>query len=209
MSTTSDKLRELRYAHMRLGQSVGYKFSLLSQPEVEITMVPLTEAENYQCIETITAMEAPENIVGAMLRDRRNANEIMFRAIRNPEDLDEPAFTSMEEMMELLTHADITHLFDAYLEMSEEVSPSLGNFSDEEIEEVKKVLAEVEWSGLSGRQWYALRRFLLTLGLELLPANSLGFTSTSLSTLMSESDESISTASQNSNRSPVKSVESQ
>ena len=194
---------------MRLGQSVGYKFSLLSQPEVEITMVPLTEAENYQCIETITAMEAPENIVGAMLRDRRNANEIMFRAIRNPEDLDEPAFTSMEEMMELLTHADITYLFDCYLEMSEEVSPSLGNFSDEEIEEVKKVLAEVEWSGLSGRQWYALRRFLLTLGLELLPANSLGFTSTSLSTLMSESDESISTASQNLNRSPVKSVESQ
>jgi len=194
---------------MRLGQSVGYKFQLLSQPEVEVTMVPLTEAENYQCIETITAMEAPENVVGAMLRDRRNANEIMFRAIRNSEDLDEPAFENMEEMMELLTHADITHLFDCYLEMSEEVSPSLGNFTDEEIDELKKVLSEVEWSGLSGRQWYALRRFLLTLGLELLPANSLGFISTSLSTLMNESEESISTVSQNLNRTPVKSVESQ
>lgn len=209
MSTTSEKLRELKYAHMRLGQSVGYKFQLLSQPEVEVTMVPLTEAENYQCIETITAMEAPENVVGAMLRDRRNANEIMFRAIRNSEDLDEPAFENMEEMMELLTHADITHLFDCYLEMSEEVSPSLGNFTDEEIDELKKVLSEVEWSGLSGRQWYALRRFLLTLGLELLPANSLGFISTSLSTLMNESEESISTVSQNLNRTPVKSVESQ
>jgi len=209
VSTTSEKLRELKYAHMRLGQSVGYKFQLLSQPEVEVTMVPLTEAENYQCIETITAMEAPENVVGAMLRDRRNANEIMFRAIRNSEDLDEPAFENMEEMMELLTHADITHLFDCYLEMSEEVSPSLGNFTDEEIDELKKVLSEVEWSGLSGRQWYALRRFLLTLGLELLPANSLGFISTSLSTLMNESEESISTVSQNLNRTPVKSVESQ
>lgn len=207
MSTTSEKLRELKFTHMRLGQEVGYKFYLLSQPEVEVTMVPLTEAENYQCIETITMMEAPESIAGAMLRDRRNANEIMFRAIRNPEKLEETAFASMDEMMELLTHADITHLFDAYLEMSEEVSPSIGSFTEEEIEEVKKVLAAVELKDLSGRQWYALRRFLSILGPGQLPASLPGSTLTSLSTLMSENEKFISTASQNSNPSPAKSAE--
>jgi hypothetical protein len=208
VSTTSEKLRELKYSHMRLGQAVGYKFPLLSQPNVEVTMVPLTEAENYQCLEAITIMEAPENIVGAMLRDRRNANEIIYRALRNPEDLDEPAFESMDEMMELLSHADITHLFDCYLEMSEDVSPSLGNFTDEEIDEVKKVLAEVEWSDLSGRQWFALRRFLLTLGLELLPANSVGSISTNLSTLMSESEKSTFIASPSGSPTNARSVES-
>jgi hypothetical protein len=176
---------------MRMGKSVGEAFPLLSNPEVKVTMVPLTEAEHYQCIEVITGMDAPDSIVGAAIRDRRNANEILWRAIRNPENLQEYAFDTVDEMMDLLEVTDVNHLMDCYFEMCEEVSPTLGSFSDEDLEATKKVLEEMDLSALSGRQWYALKRFLSTVGWTLLPDNSPGSTSTNLLTTMSDAIESI------------------
>jgi len=96
-------------------------------------------------------------------------------------------------MTELLEIADINHLFDLCMEMSESVNPSPGSFTDDELDEIKKVLAEMDLNELSGRQWYALRRFLSLTGNELLPVNSLGSISTNLSTTMNDDEKSIPT----------------
>lgn len=207
MSTTADKLRELRFNRMRLGPAAGNIISLLSEPDVSLAIVPLTEAQHEQCLEIITHMDAPDSIVGAGLRDRRNAQEILFRALRNPDNLDEQAFETREEMLEVLEVGDLNHLLDAYFEMSESDNPQIAEFTNEELEEVKKVLQEVDLNGLSGRQWYALRRFLFTLGLTLLPANSLGSTSTNLLTMMSDAQEFTPTAFPSGSRSDARSAE--
>jgi hypothetical protein len=191
--STVEKLKELRLTGMRLGQSAGYTEPLLSQPEISVTMIPLTEAEYIQCIEVVTGMDVPDNIIGAVARDRRNQNEVLFRSIRNPDDLSKRLFESMKEMTELLEIADINHLFDLCMEMSESVNPSPGSFTDDELDEIKKVLAEMDLNELSGRQWYALKRFLSLTGNELLPVNSLGSISTNLSTTMNDDEKSIPT----------------
>ena len=194
MSSTSEKIREFKLSRMRLGQAVGDKCPLLSDPDIEITMVPLTEAEFYQCFEIISSMEAPDNIVGAALRDRRNQNEILWRAIRDPENLDEKAFETREEMMELLDVGDTNHLIDFYMEISESINPVAHSFTDEELDEIKKALSGVALNDLSGRQWFALKRFLLSLGLELLPASSLGSTPTNLLTTTNDEEKYTLTA---------------
>ena len=188
MSSTIEKLKELRLNRMRLGQSVGHTEHIPSQPEVTVTLVPLTEAEHLQCMEIVTAMDVPESISGAMSRDRRTQNEVLLRAIRDPDNLDQPLFANFEEMTELLEIVDIGSLYDAFLEMSESVNPSPGQYTDEEVDEIKKVFLGIPWNELSGRQWYALRRFLSTIGKTLLPANSHGSISTK-SVIMTNEDE--------------------
>jgi len=139
-------------------------------------------------MEIVTAMDVPESISGAMSRDRRTQNEVLLRAIRDPDNLDQPLFANFEEMTELLEIVDIGSLYDAFLEMSESVNPSPGQYTDEEVDEIKKVFLEIPWNELSGRQWYALRRFLSTIGKTLLPANSHGSISTK-SVIMTNEDE--------------------
>jgi hypothetical protein len=188
VSKTADKIRELRFNRMRLGAAAGRVEALPSQPEVKVAIVPLTEAEHEQCLEAVTNMEAPENLIGAMARDRRNQNEALFRAMRDPENLENRAFDTREEMQEVLEIQDTNHLMDILLEVSETDNPAPGEFSEEELEEIKKALGEVDLNVLSGRQWYALRRFLTSIGLTLLPANSLGSISTN--SVITTKDES-------------------
>jgi hypothetical protein len=209
VSKTADKIRDLRFHRMRLGAAAGRIEALPSQPEIKVAIVPLTEAEHEQCLEAITAMEAPENLIGAMSRDRRNQNEALFRALRDPENLEQRAFDSREEMQEALEIQDTNHLMDVLLEISESDNPAPGEFSEEELEEVKKVLEEVDLNGLSGRQWFALKRFLLSIGLTLLPANSLGSTSTNSVITTNAENESMSIADQNLTEILAKSAERQ
>lgn len=188
MSKTADKIRELRFHRMRLGAAAGRIESLPSQPEIKVALVPLTEAEHEQCMEAVTSMDVPDNLIGAMSRDRRNQNEALFRSLRDPENLDKRAFDTREEMMEVLEIQDTNFLVDVLLEISESDNPAPAEFTEEELDEVKKALEGVDLKELSGRQWYALKRFLLTLGLTLLPANTLG--STSINSAITTNDES-------------------
>jgi hypothetical protein len=186
--STLEKLKELRLNRMRLGKALGYVEQLPSQPEIKVALLPLTEAEHLQCLEIVTSMEVPETVSGAMSRDRRTQNEVLLRSLRDPDNLDEPLFSNLDEMTENLEIVDVGSLYDAFLEMSESVNPSPGQYTDEEVDEIKKVFLEIPWNELSGRQWYALRRFLLTIGKTLLPANSLGSISTN-SVIMTNEDE--------------------
>jgi len=194
---------------MRLGQAVGEIRSLLSDDEIQVCLVPLTEAEHLQCVGIITDMDAPDNMVGAMARDRRNVNEILLRAIREPLNPQERMFNALSEMTELLEIEDINFLFDEWGEMMEQVSPNVNALTDEEIEALKKVFEQTQWKELSGRSLYALKRLLSTLGYTLLPDNSLGSTSTAKLTTRSENPESTNTVFPSSDDRPVRSAEIQ
>ena len=206
---------------MRLGQAVCDYVSLISDSEVRLCIVPLTEADYRRVLEKVNELIAPDNLAGAALRDRAQSHEILVRAIREENDLTERVFTdtpgengnspmtAVENLLESLEVADVDELIDRYNEMMEKSSPSLDGIPADEIENVKKALQTMDWNALSGRSWYALKRFLGTIMPTPLMDNFVGFTSTNSLTTTSESDESTSTVSPSSSKSDAKSATSQ
>ena len=151
---------------MRLGQAVCEIFPLLSDPESRVALVPLTEAEYNQCMEAAVKVDVEETLAGNQYRDRRLTQETLLRAIREADDLPTQVFQTVDELMNTLDVADLNYLIDHYFEMVDRSSPSVEGLTDKDIDDLKKALLEVDWSGLYGKQWYALRRFLLSLGPE-------------------------------------------
>lgn len=171
---------------MRLGQAVCDFVPLVSDPEIRVSIVPLIEAEYLQALQAVAAESVPNDLSGMQIRDRRQAQEILVRAIREPDDLTERVYNDTEEMMEQLSVQDIDELVDRYNEMCEQSSPRLENIPPEEFENLKRDLQEMDWNALSGRAWYAAKRFLSAISPSPLTDNSPGYTSTSSSTTTSE-----------------------
>lgn len=194
---------------MRLGQATCDYVELPSDPEIRLAIVPLTEAQYKQVLAKVGNTEAQNTMAGMSLLDRTQAQEICARAVRQEDDLTKTLWSSAEEMMEVLDVTDIDEIIDRYNEMVEKSSPSIDGIPPNEIEALKKALQQMDWSGLSGRQWYAAKRFLSEI-FHLLPPDSLrGFTSTNLLTTTSESEKSTPIADQSSNEMYAKSVETQ
>lgn len=158
-----EKLRQRRIERMRLGQETAELEPIPSDPEFRVALVPLLEKEYDASQRAVSLLDVPETVAGATILDRQEKREILIRAIRDPEDLTSKLFSSVNEMMELLEPVDITHLYDKFVEMSMDISPDLRALSQEEIDFLKRVFESFSWSDLSGRQHYALNRFLLTL----------------------------------------------
>jgi hypothetical protein len=175
-------LRERRLARMRLGQGVCEIFPLLSDGEVRVAVVMLNEAEHENCLAVAASIQAADNIAGNQLRDRTESLEILSYAIRDPLDLTKRIYTSGKQVAEDLEPADVGFLIERYYEMADTFSPSLERLSDEDQEQLKKVLQEMDWNALSGRQWYAASRFLLSLMPQPLGDSLLGYGSTPKST---------------------------
>ncbi len=186
MVSVKDKISERRIDRMRLGQAVCDFVPLTSDPEIRLAIVPLFEAEYLQALNAVAQTDAPDDLAGMQLRDRKQAQEILIRAIREPEDLTQRVYADADELMEQLTVGDIDELLDRYNEMCEQSSPRLEGIPDEEFENLKKVLQEMSWSDLSGRAWYAAKRFLSSISPSPLMDKSPGFTSTNSSTTTSE-----------------------
>lgn len=189
MERTATQLVERRLNRMRLGQAVCEVFNLLSDPEVRVALVPLTEAEYDQCMEAVVKIDVEETIVGNQYRDRQLTNETLRRALREPDNLSAMVFETTQELSNALEVSDINYLIDHYFEMVHKSSPSIEGLTDDDIDDLKKGLLETDWSGLSGTQWYALRRFLLSLGPEQLRVKLPGSSSTNQSTGTTSSDE--------------------
>lgn len=192
MATTSERIKTRRLERMRAGQSVCSYVALVSDPEIRVAIVPLTEAEYEQCLELVAAMEAEDNVAGFAMRDRKQAQEILVRAIREEDDLTQRVYvgsdkkSAVDEMMAGLDVTDVDQLIDEYNEMSAQANPRADGVSQEEMDQLKKVLWEMDWNEFSGRSWYALKRFLGLIMPELQQANLLGSTSTMKSTTTSD-----------------------
>lgn len=183
---TKEKIRERRMDRMRLGQAACDYVALQSDPEIRLCIVPLTEGEYLQALEKVRDVRANDDLPGMAIRDRVQAQEIIARAIREEDDLMKRVYVNAEEMMEDLEVADIDILIDGYNEMISKSSPAIDGITQEEVEELKKVLVTMDWNALSGRSWYAAKRFLGTISPELLQDNSPGSTSTNSATTKSD-----------------------
>jgi hypothetical protein len=157
-----------------------------SDPEMKLCIVPLTEAQYRQVLEKISKMAVADDMAGAQLKDRVQAEEILIRSIREEADLTQRVYESVEEMNEDFNEYDIDHFIDEYNEMVEKASPSLDGIPPEELENLKKALQKMDWNGLSGSAWWAAKRFLSRISPTPLLVNSPGSTSTPLSITQSE-----------------------
>jgi hypothetical protein len=190
MERTAEKLIERRLDRMRLGQSVCEIHNLLSDPEIRVAMVPLTEAEYDQCMEAAVKINVEETILGQQYRDRHLTNETLLRALREPDNLEQQMFEDADELTDALEVADINYLIDHYFEMVDKSSPAIEGLTEQDIDDLKKACLQIDWKGLYGKQWYALRRFLLSLGPEQLRVKLPGSFSTKESTGMNDFNES-------------------
>ena len=59
MANTKAKIEERRLARMRQGQATCSYVSLISDPEIRVAIVPLTEAEYEQVLELVASIECP------------------------------------------------------------------------------------------------------------------------------------------------------
>lgn len=175
-------IQERRAERMRLGQAVMIPCELVSDPEIRIALVPLTDAELQNSLMLAAAGQVTDtpSTHEVFYRDRVQKCGILMSACRRIDNLQEHVFNKIEEVLEMDSR-DVNHLFDAYQEMMEFSSPSLENITDEEMDEIKKVLSEVDWNALSGRQWYAAKRFLIAIQGTPLQVNSLGSSQTNSS----------------------------
>jgi hypothetical protein len=209
MERTADVLKERRLERMRLGQSVGDVIPLLSDDEFRVALVPLTEAEYQQCMEKTAALPMGDSIMESQVKDRHIQREILTVSIREPNNLAQRMFESTIELGESLEVQDLNFIWDSYLEMVDRSAPSIDGLTNDEIEAIKKVLVETDWSELSGRAWYAAKRFLSAVGQELPPVNSLGSGSTSNLTTTNDLGKSTTDADLNSSEKLARSAESQ
>jgi hypothetical protein len=192
-----------------MGQAVCERHPLVSDSEFRVSMVPLTEREWTTAIEEAVLPGHPDSATAMQLRDRKMTQWVLCYSIREPGDLTQRVYDDPDELLDELTSDDVTFLIDAYYEMIERASPSMASLTEEEIDELKKVWEIIDWNGLSGKSWYALRRFLSTISPAQLTGNSSGSFLIKSLTTMSESPESTPTVSPNSTETYAKSAESQ
>ena len=190
-TATKERLRERQLDRMRAGQAVAEIVSLVSDPEIRVALVPLREADYKQALSVVARIDMADTMAALQYRDRVNTQELLARSLRDPSNLDERLFDSAEEMIDLLEVADIDRLIDDFNEMSDKSNPALDGIPEEEFVVLKKVLQVMDWSVLSGRSWFAAKRFLGALTTQgLLSDNSLGSTSINPSTTTTAGERS-------------------
>jgi hypothetical protein len=193
---------------MRLGQQVCEIIPLLSDPEIRIAIVPLKEKEYQKTLALAASLDFPETAPGQDARDEFQKSEVLSYAIREPDDLDARVYASGDDLAESLDAHEINNIFDVYLEMVNNTSPAIDGLSDADFDTLKKVLRTMSWNELSGQQWYAAKRFLLSIFPNALQDNSLGFSSSKPLITTNGEETSISNASESLSKSPAKSAES-
>lgn len=197
-SSMRDAIREkTRLARMRQGQDVGEPTDIpsLQDPEngemVRVMVVPLMESESQQGLMRAAFLEVPDNAAGIQARNRAAMESDVWHAVREPGDISKKVFASIEDMVETLAPTDIDYLFDALALVMDYASPSIDGLTDKDLDELKKAFGEMDWSGLTGRRWAAVRLTLLILFPELLQGKLRGFTSTDSATATNANGASI------------------
>lgn len=181
--------KENRLAKMRLGQAACEMVNgLPSDPDTQLALVPLTDSEYIRALEIADRAIVGDNPAGFAVRDELQKQSVIYFSAREVENLESHFFDDISEAGELGS-GDIDFLYDVYLEMIANQSPSLFGLSDEDFEALKKAWSRIEWSELTGQQWYAAQRFINSIQPLLVQGNFSGSPSTSSSTESSETPE--------------------
>lgn len=174
--------RERKLERLRLGQATC---EIVDLPDDDrLALVPLTEGEYSNSLHEADKIMAGDNPAGAALRDETQRQWIIFHSARVVGDLESKWFQNIADVVEM-DSAEINHIYDVYLEMVAESSPALVGLSEADFNSLKTLLPRIEWSELSGPQWYAAQRFLNSIQSLLLTVSFSGLSSTKNSTQMS------------------------
>jgi len=173
-----ESIRSRKLDRMRLGQAAFDTVELPSDPEIRFALVPPSDAEAESALMAAAMIDVPDNVAGLMTRDHRQRVELLAVAIRDPLDISKRVYRDGRDLSENLDEIDVNHIYDAFQEMQENSNPRLEGIDPEEFEQLKKVWQEISWNDLSGRSWYAAKRFLGALIQQgLLPDSSHGSSS--------------------------------
>ena len=190
MTDLREEIKKRRLERMRLGQAVCDYVVLPSDNETRVAIVPLTESDYLNALQQVASMKISDDLAGLALRDRMQAQLVLTYAIRYPNDLTKRVYDSREQLINTenggLEQIDLDECFSCYQEMIATASPAIDGIPPDEFENLKKALQEMDWNALSGRQWYAAKRFLSAISPQPLLGNSPGFGSTSSLTTTSE-----------------------
>lgn len=192
MARFSDYI-ERKMERLRLGQSACEFTSLPSDPETRIALVPLTEGEYTSSLTEADKALAGDSPTGLALRDEIQRQMVIYYAARDVQNLQVKYFEQPEEVLGLEAH-DVNHLYDVYLELVHLNSPSMMGMSEEDFLALKNAWRTIEWSELSGQQWYAAQRFINSIQRLLLTGRSSGSHSTLKSTTSSDERTSAESA---------------
>jgi hypothetical protein len=206
MARFSDFL-ERKIERLRLGQAACEFTSLPSDPETRIALVPLTEGEYTSSLTEADKALAGDSPAGLALRDEIQRQMVIYYAARDVQNLQVKFFEEPEEVLGLDAH-DLNHLYDVYLELVHLNSPSMMGMSEEDFLALKNAWRTIEWSELSGPQWFAAQRFINSIQRLLLTGRSSGSPSTMKSTPMSDEQDSAENANTSQNTDTVFPAES-
>ena len=190
-NTAKAIMKSRRVERMRLGQE-SPDFHVIPSTKnaddpVRIALVPLTERELDRAFSAAAMIELPDNEVAVTVRDRAIQVHNLWSACRDPQDITEKAFDSVDEMSEVLEPSDVNFLLEMFQALVDETSPSIDGLSPEDLAELKKAFARIDLNALSGRSWAHLKLFFSTLAVDLRLGSTLS--PTSISSLMQTSDE--------------------
>lgn len=183
-------LAQNRLARMRQGQLAPDMIDLPSLEGIRVAQVPLTEAETQQGIIAAARLDVGENLAGMQARNRMAQQYDAWLSLREPGNLTELLFKSVEEMTANLDPKDLDYVSDNLGILMDYASPALEGVTEKDLDDLKKGLAALDWSVLTGRQWAALKLALRILLPARLAARSSGSSSTESSTERSDEPES-------------------
>lgn len=191
MSEIRERIREqTRLKRMRLGQEAPELIDIPSLDGVRIGLVPLTEAESQAGLIRAAALDVIDNSAGMQARNRATVESDVWHACRVPDSPEQRVWPTIEEMCADIEPSDMDWLFDQLTTLMDYASPVIDGISPEDLAELKKGFALIDWNELTGRRWSALKLCLSILSPELLQARYFSSISTMKSTETSESDES-------------------
>lgn len=172
-----DEYKERKLERLRLGQAACEITAIPSDPDIRVALVPLTEGEYSNSLYESEKLGTSATPAGAALADEIQRKYVIFYATRVMGELQVRFFDEFADVDEL-DAADINHLYDVYLELVAQSSPSLMGLGEDDFTSLKALLPRIAWNELSGPQWYAAQRFLNSIQPNLLQASLSGSPST-------------------------------
>lgn len=103
------------------------------------------------------------NITDESYKDIILQQQIMYRALRDKDNLDTRLASNYDEFISLVDTQEVQYLMVEYNLFANENSPFLNAMDEKQFEVLKKTLEEIQWKDLNGQSLVALRNFLLTL----------------------------------------------
>lgn len=141
----------------------NYRITNFPGTEEKIALVILTSDQVQAAKIAAQDYIKEHNIEDEDYQEIENQRQIVYRALRDKDNLSKQIASSYEELIETLDNMEIQFLFVEYTMLTTESSPFLNSVNDEQFNQLKKTLEEMKLSDLSGPSLAALRFFLLTL----------------------------------------------